>query len=39
MEIVHTSGKLHNPITGTGGILYGKVIEIGKKYPNDNIIS
>jgi len=46
MEIVETRGKLHNPITGTGGILYGKIIKMGDNYSNiknlavgDNIIS
>ena len=33
-EIVSTRGKLQNPITGTGGILYGRVEQIGKSYPN-----
>lgn len=34
LEIVSTRGKLQNPITGTGGILYGKIKQIGKSYPN-----
>lgn len=34
-EIISTRGKLHNPITRTGGILYGKVIKIGSQYPNN----
>jgi len=34
MEIVNMRGKLHNPITGTGGILCGNILEIGKKYIN-----
>ncbi|MCP4721063.1 MAG: AAA family ATPase [Desulfobacteraceae bacterium] len=34
LEIVRSRGKLQNPITGTGGILYGRVEKIGKDYPN-----
>lgn len=38
-EIVTTRGKMHNPITGTGGILYGEVIEIGSCYFNEYNLS
>lgn len=34
LEIVKARGKLQNPITGTGGILYGRVEQIGKSYLN-----
>jgi transcriptional regulator with GAF, ATPase, and Fis domain len=34
LEIVSTRGKLQNPITGTGGILYGRVEQIGESYSN-----
>ena len=34
LEIVKSRGKLQNPITGTGGILYGRVEKIGKSCPN-----
>ncbi|KYH34400.1 L-erythro-3,5-diaminohexanoate dehydrogenase [Clostridium tepidiprofundi DSM 19306] len=34
MEIVNMRGKLHNPITGTGGILCGNILQIGKNYKN-----
>ena len=34
MDIVIRRGKLHNPITDTGGVLYGVVEEIGPKYNN-----
>lgn len=34
MDIVSLRGKLHNPVTGTGGIFYGKVLALGKNYPN-----
>ena len=33
-EIVNSRGKLQNPITGTGGILYGRVEKIGKNCSN-----
>lgn len=35
-EIIEERGKLHNPVTGTGGMLYGKVEKIGVDYPNYN---
>lgn len=34
LKIVELRGKLHNPITNTGGILFGKVKKIGAKYEN-----
>ncbi|MCG8636478.1 MAG: sigma 54-interacting transcriptional regulator [Desulfobacterales bacterium] len=34
MDIIRARGKLQNPITGTGGILYGRVLRIGRDYPN-----
>lgn len=34
LKIVELRGKLHNPITNTGGILYGQVKKIGKNYKN-----
>lgn len=33
-DIVLKRGKLHNPVTDTGGLLYGVVDEIGEKYSN-----
>lgn len=33
-DIVIRRGKLHNPVTDTGGLLSGKVSEIGSEYPN-----
>ncbi|WP_034849537.1 sigma 54-interacting transcriptional regulator [Clostridium hydrogeniformans] len=46
LNIVESRGKLHNPVTGTGGILYGKVKNMGINYhniyklkSNDNVIS
>jgi L-erythro-3,5-diaminohexanoate dehydrogenase len=32
-EIVEERGKLQNPVTGSGGMLIGKVREIGRKHP------
>ncbi len=34
MDIVIRRGKLHNPVTDTGGLLYGIVAEIDPDYPN-----
>jgi TyrR family helix-turn-helix protein len=34
-DIVIRRGKLHNPVTDTGGLLYGVVEEIGKDYVSD----
>ena len=33
LEIVHERGKLHNPVTGSGGMLIGRVKGIGPAYP------
>ncbi len=33
--IVLKSGKLHNPVTGSGGILSGRVIQVGRESPCD----
>lgn len=35
MDIIEERGKLHNPVTGTGGILYGRVLEMSEGYPNN----
>lgn len=34
MDIVIRRGKLHNPVTDTGGLFYGVVAEIGEEYDN-----
>ena len=34
MDIVIKRGKLHNPVTDTGGVLYGTVEKIGDEYYN-----
>ncbi|MNK64872.1 L-erythro-3,5-diaminohexanoate dehydrogenase [compost metagenome] len=31
MEIVRERGKMHNPVTGSGGVLIGRVIQVGSK--------
>ncbi len=39
LSIVEKRGKLHNPFTDTGGVLYGTVEEIGKDYINESGLS
>ena len=34
IDTIIKRGKLHNPVTDTGGLLYGEVDEIGEEYPN-----
>jgi L-erythro-3,5-diaminohexanoate dehydrogenase len=34
LEIVAQRGKLHNPVTGSGGMLLGTVAAIGPRFPN-----
>ncbi len=34
LEIIGERGKLHNPVTNTGGMLYGTVAGMGPGYPN-----
>ena len=36
-EIVRTRGKMHNPVTGSGGVLVGRVAEIGPDFPERGI--
>ena len=35
MDITLKRGKLHNPVTDTGGVVYGTVEEIGPEYRNE----
>ncbi len=35
--IVGRRGKMHNPVTGSGGILAGRVAEIGDRFPADGL--
>ncbi len=33
-EIASARGKMHNPVTGSGGVLLGTVIEVGSEFPD-----
>jgi len=33
LKIVRERGKMHNPVTGSGGMLIGEVAEVGRRYP------
>src|SRR5205085_2105220 len=33
MEIVRARGKMQNPVTGSGGMLIGRVAEVGPEHP------
>ncbi len=33
LDIISTRGKMHNPVTGSGGMLTGKVAEVGPESP------
>ena len=35
LEIIRTRGKMHNPVTGSGGMLVGVVEEVGDRSPLD----
>ena len=32
LKIVNERGKLHNPVTGTGGMLQGTIVEMGREF-------
>ena len=34
-ELVQTRGKHHNPVTGSGGMLIGRVVQVGPSFPVD----
>ncbi len=36
-EIVGARGKMHNPVTGSGGILVGRAVAVGSEYPDDTL--
>lgn len=36
-EIVRARGKMHNPVTGSGGVLIGRVKQIGPDFPNRDL--
>src|SRR5580693_3908454 len=33
LDLVKRRGKHHNPVTGSGGMLLGRVVEVGPKFP------
>lgn len=35
LQLVDRRGKHHNPVTGSGGMLIGRVVEVGPKFPVD----
>ncbi len=37
LEIVKDRGKMQNPVTGSGGMLIGKVKEVGKSFPDQSL--
>lgn len=37
LDIVNTRGKMQNPVTGSGGMLIGKVKEIGKSFSDQSL--
>jgi len=36
-QIINARGKMQNPVTGSGGMLLGEVVQIGKNHPDDSI--
>lgn len=36
-EIVRERGKMHNPVTGSGGMLIGRVVEVGPRFPDQHL--
>jgi len=37
-EIVRTRGKMHNPVTGSGGMLIGRIREVGEDHPARGVL-
>lgn len=37
-RIVRARGKLHNPVTGSGGMLIGRVAEVGPRHPAASLL-
>ncbi len=37
LEIVRERGKMHNPVTGSGGMMIGQVAEVGSAFPDRKI--
>ncbi len=38
LDIVNTRGKMQNPVTGSGGMLIGRVLEVGCLFPDQSLI-
>ncbi|MFN7135798.1 MAG: L-erythro-3,5-diaminohexanoate dehydrogenase, partial [Myxococcales bacterium] len=38
-EIVRERGKMHNPVTGSGGMLIGRVREVGPQHPAHGVLA
>ncbi len=36
LDLVHSRGKHHNPVTGSGGMLIGRVAQLGPDFPVQN---
>ena len=36
-EVVTTRGKMHNPVTGSGGVLVGEVVAVGPEFPDQTL--
>lgn len=36
-EIVRMRGKMHNPVTGSGGVLVGRVADVGPDFPDQTL--
>lgn len=37
LEIVSTRGKMHNPVTNSGGVLVGRVARVGSAFPDQSL--
>ena len=37
LDIVKTRGLMQNPVTGSGGMLIGRVLEVGLKFPDQSL--
>lgn len=37
MEIIQERGKMHNPVTGSGGMLIGRVEKVGATFPDQSL--
>lgn len=37
LHIIQERGKMHNPVTGSGGMLIGRVAQVGPSFPDQNL--